>query len=145
AEEGVTVSRALGLLGAGTVDPASGATLRSTGRAGGGDLRIRDVIVARDALSGDDIANAVEITLPGVPGDGQADSVILEVDVDGIPDAEVTGAVVNFLVGGEEFPAYPLDQYSEKVGERTWRVKMELGLGEDLVAGQTLPTEVWVE
>lgn len=132
-QRGFAFARAL-VLASESLPASSDAALAPSG----GDIRIRELITAYDAGSGDVLIDGGGISLLTAAGDGQPDKVKLAAVLDGI-DAEH----LNDFVLTVELDGVALAQWSaasgQSVSDTRWRVEGELALGIDTQAGQSLP------
>lgn len=130
AGNGRPVTDALERLGALTIDETLGATLTSTGRALGGDLRIRDVVDFQNPAGGGPLIDGTAVQLIGEPDDGAPDSVAWQLRVDGI-DAQAASAVVNVTIDGHAAPPIAVST-GTTAGNGSWRLSGTLNLGVDV-------------
>lgn len=137
AGNGRTVGAALELLGGLATSEhqtATGqsivSTLTSTGRALGGDLRIRDVVDFQDPAGTGPLADGTAVHMIGVPDDGAPDSVGWQLRVDGI-EAEAASAIVSVTIDGHAAPPTAVSTGTMD-GNDSWRLSGTLNLGVDV-------------
>lgn len=137
AGEGRTVGDALeGLGGLKTSEYQSAAgqsivsTLTSTGRAIGGDLRIRDVVDFHDAAAGGPLADGAGVALIGEPGDGAPDSVGWSLLVEGI-EVQDASAMVQVTIDGHAARPMAVSAGAAE-GASSWRLQGTVDLGVDV-------------
>lgn len=103
----------------------------------GGDLRIRELIHVNDAQTGERVADGKPLLVAAMPGDGQSDSVLLDIVVDGVEAALVDKFVLTVFVDGQQRKQLTLGD-AEMIGEYRRRVAAEVPLGFDAKADQAL-------
>jgi hypothetical protein len=103
-------------------------TLSSTGRSGGGDLRIRDVVsIQSDATT--ELKERAEVAIIGQADDGAPDAVKWQVIVDGL-DASEGSALVAVTIDGHAAP--PAAVSSGTLVEKSWLLSGTLEMGVDV-------------
>lgn len=142
-EQGLSVGQAMEALGVAT-DPVNGGSLRASWRAAGGDLRIRDLVTARDAFSGDDIRTAVEIQVEDTPDDGNPDTIVLDVDVLGFFADQGGDVQLTVSVDGSRRVSDSLANLGSINGLATWHLTVDVPLGRDVKEGDEIEIRAWV-
>ena len=134
-EGGYTVQTAyekLGGLRTGTAVPGLPAPdLRVSGRADGGDLRIRDIVTLLHPAGGQTLAAPVNVSIIGTANDGAPDRAPFRVRVDGVPENRAAGMMVTVAIDGVEHDPIPLTSGTIDDQDR-WTVSGDLPLGYDL-------------
>jgi len=144
--KGVTVDTAFRMLPPlvpGNPD-AAGSRLLSTGRAAGGDLRIRELPSVRDAFTGEELGQGSLVEVTGVVEDGRPDGLLLIIEIDGAMQSEASRYVVRVAIDGSQVVEEPLDRFAARTGDSSWRSDREIPLGYDARLGQTIDIEVSV-
>ncbi len=108
-----------------------GSTLSTTGRALGGDLRIRDVVDFESTQSGEPLAAEATVPLVGEPGDGVPDSVLWRLQVDGIDPAAAATAVVQVTIDGHAAAPVTVATGAAEAND-SWELSATLPLGVDI-------------
>ncbi len=142
-EQGLSVGQAMEALGV-AKDPVNGGALRASWRAVGGDLRIRDLVTARDAFSGDDIRTAVEIQVEDTPDDGIPDTIVLDVEVLGFFADQGDDVRFTVSVDGNQRASDTLANLGGIQGLATWRLTVDVPLGRDVKEGEEIEVRAWV-
>jgi hypothetical protein len=137
AGDGRTVGDALGQLGSLTTTESQNAagqtvvaTLSSSGRAFGGDLRIRDVVDFQDQAGAGPLVDGAAVQLIGTPDDGAPDSIGWQLRVDGI-GAEAGPATATVTIDGHASPPVAVSTGALE-GTSTWRLSGVVDLGVDV-------------
>ena len=133
AGNGRPVGDALKHIGELATDSPTTALLSSTGRAAGGDLRIRDVIDLEDTTSGEPLAAGAAVRIVGEPGDGNPDAVHWRLQVDGIEPVAAASAVVQVTVDGHAAPPVMVATGASEAND-SWELSGLLDLGVDISA-----------
>jgi len=105
-------------------------TLASTGRAAGGDLRIREVVGFQD-VAGGTLADGAAVPLVGEPDDGQPDSVGWQLRVEGIAQPQAASAIVRVTIDGHAAPPVAVSSGTMQPDD-AWLLSGTLDLGIDV-------------
>jgi hypothetical protein len=133
AGHGRPVGDALEHVGSLVTDTDANSTLTSTGRALGGDVRIREVVDFESAASGEPLAAGASVPIIGKSGDGVADTVEWRLQVDGIESAPAATAVVQVTIDGHA--AAPVNVATGVADANdSWELTGSLALGVDISA-----------
>ena len=132
AGNGRPVGDALERLGDLATDTTGGSTLTGTGRAIGGDLRIREVVDFQDSAGNGPLIDGTAVQLIGEPDDGAPDSVGWHIRVDGIEE-QTASAIVQVTIDGHAAP--PVSVSTGTADDKgSWRLTGTLNLGVDVSA-----------
>jgi hypothetical protein len=104
-------------------------TLSSSGRAAGGDLRIREIVDFEDT-AGAPLADGAAVPLIGEPDDGQADAVAWQLSVLGI-EQQAASAVVRVTIDGHAGPPVAVSTGTLQPDD-AWLLSGTLDLGVDV-------------
>ncbi len=104
----------------------------------GRDIRVRELPDAIDGYSQKPLTNGGPIEVTGTPGDGQADSLLLEVLVDGVDGELLRRYLLQISVDGVARQSLDLTSAEQVDDHGRWRVMVEVPLGKDVQPGQTL-------
>ncbi|HEY8134854.1 MAG TPA: hypothetical protein VIF08_02355, partial [Candidatus Limnocylindrales bacterium] len=104
-------------------------TLSSSGRAAGGDLRIRDIVDFENS-AGASLADGASVPLIGEPGDGQADAVTWQVRVEGI-EPQAASALLRVTIDGHAAPPVAISTGTTQADD-AWQLSGTLDLGVDV-------------
>lgn len=136
ASHGRTVAKALEQLGdlvdsdwQNAAGQAVVSTLSSSGRAAGGDLRIRDIVDFEDS-AGAPLADGAAVPLIGEPGDGQADAITWQLRVEGI-EQQAASALVRVTIDGHAAPPVAVSTGTMQADD-AWQLSGTLDLGVDV-------------
>jgi hypothetical protein len=143
-ETGHTLGESFEILGALRTDAKTGARLDHTPRKAGGDLRIRDIVYLRHPDSGEILDTSAPVSIEGVPGDGENDSVPWVVEVEGITAEEASGATLHVAIDGVEAEPEDLSAWAADIDDMR-RVTGLLDLGYDVEGDITVDARAWVE
>lgn len=129
-----------------------GATL--TRHTGGDDLRIREITTMKNPMrpgvgsqsstlqAEDDLATGDALPFLGQAEDGENDTLLLYVDVEGVESGRESSYDVRIAVADEEIGTWSLDSdRAERVDEYTVRLRIEQPLDFDVQKGQAIELE----
>ena len=133
AGNGRPVGDALQHIGVLATDTPSNSTLTSTGRALGGDLRIREVVDFESAASGEPLAAGASVQLVGESGDGAPDAVEWRLQVDGIAPAAAPASIVQVTIDGHAASPVAVATGIADAND-SWELSGSLQLGVDISA-----------
>jgi len=149
AGDGRTVADALERLGGLSISEWQNAagqsvvsTLASSGRAAGGDLRIREIVDFEDA-AGTPLPDGAAVPLVGKPDDGQADAVTWQLRVEGI-EQQAASAMVRVTIDGHAGPPVAVSTGSMQPND-AWLLSGTLDLGVDVSVPHQAQFEASIE
>lgn len=120
------------------LDQSLGQSVQSTLVTNGRDIRIRDLVIPVDAITGRLIADHQPIEIDGFVGDGQYDNLKMDMSIDGIhPAQEPAGYVVSVRERGTTLKTWDLSE-AEKVTDTRYRLEVDVPLGFDAQKDQSL-------
>lgn len=104
------------------------------------DLRIRDIIEVSDASSGAPLAEG-GVDASKRPGDGEPDTLHLDIDLAGLQADQLDGLALQVLRGSQTLASVPLAGQAAEAGPWRQHMNLQLPLGVDTQAGETLALE----
>jgi hypothetical protein len=117
-------------------------TLTSSGRAAGGDLRIREIVDFED-MAGAPLADGAAVPLVGEPDDGQPDAVAWQLRVDGI-EPQAASAMVHVTIDGHAGHPVAVSTGTMQPGD-AWLLSGTIDLGVDVSVPHQAQFEASVE
>lgn len=101
------------------------------------DIHIRDLVIAADGMTGSLLENDGPIELATVPGDGQPDTLLVSLTVDGMAEDLLPRQTVVASFGGREVASKAVAE-GRQLDELRWQVDLEVPLGADVRVGEAL-------
>ena len=98
-----------------------------------------------DAFSGQTLTNGGEIQIDGYTEDDKPDSLLLVIEVEGVPAGDAEQYRVHVLIDGVEFANRSLVDFAAPDGEYRWTGNAEFALGYDVRKRQRIEIKVYVD
>ncbi len=108
-------------------------------------LRLRELLTVRDESSGQPLVSGQSVHIVGQPEDGEADSLSLLIDVEGIEEGEADVFVLHLEIDDKPFSSMVVGDAGAQIGPYAWQVRSSVPLGFDVKSGQVLKIRAWVQ